>query len=107
MRNIKNGALPMDATAWINVGIKQEGASLMTPLGLIEGDVLNLIESNGAMILKDLVREMRWPETMVLMSVGALIRSGLIQAKRHSHFVYLVKNQRVHDLEPSMSEIIR
>ncbi|GEM_PF-3195432 len=89
MKNNNNGVLPMEKTDWMRTGVKQEGASLMTPLGLIEGDVLNLVESKGRVALKDIVQELTWPEAMVMMSAGALIREGLVQAKRHHRFIYL------------------
>ena len=91
MKNTKNGILPMKNTEWMRTGVKQEGASLMTPLGLIEADVLDVIDSKGAMTLTDLLQQSKWPEAMTMMGAGALIREGLIQAKRHDQFIYLEK----------------
>lgn len=54
--------------------------SLMTPLGLIEGDVLTYLERHGAATLQRLIAEFEWPAALVTMAVGALIRSGLVRA---------------------------
>ncbi len=57
--------------------------SLMTPLGLVEGDILTRLEGHGATTLRRLIRELDWPAPMVMMAVGALTRAGLVRAVRH------------------------
>ena len=57
-------------------------ASLMTPLGLVEGDVLTCLDrkdAQGVATLQELGRAVRWPTHLVLMAIGALIRAGLVQ----------------------------
>lgn len=57
--------------------------SLITPLGLVEGEVLTALEQRGAIPMRWLIRELDWPASMVIMAVGALIRQGLVRATRH------------------------
>lgn len=61
----------------------QEGQSLMTTLGIISGEALTLLERNGAMSLRSLIRELPWAMPVVTMAIGALIREGLIKAEQH------------------------
>lgn len=58
------------------------GSSLITPLGLVEGDVLTYLEEHGATGLRDLTRALGWSASMVRMGVGALIREGLVEGKQ-------------------------
>ena len=54
--------------------------SLMTTLGIIEGEVLTYLEQRGAMTLHRLTSELEWPSRLVMMAAGALIRQGLVRA---------------------------
>ncbi len=96
MKNNMSGILPMKKAEWLKAGVKQEGASLITSLGLVEGDVLDFVETKGPVALKDIVQELTWPEAMVMMSAGALIRDGLVQAKRHNKHIYLEEASKQH-----------
>jgi hypothetical protein len=63
--------------------VEELSTSLMTPLGVVEGDILAYLEAHGATPLRRLVRELEWPSPMVMMGVGALVRERLIQARQH------------------------
>lgn len=63
--------------------------SLMTPLGLVEGEVLRYLDRRGSATLRRLNRELRWPAYMVMMAVGALIRAGLVRGVQHELEVIL------------------
>ena len=54
--------------------------SLMTPLGLVQGDILIHLEEYGATTLRYLIQSLEWPSRMVMMGVGGLIRQGLVRA---------------------------
>lgn len=56
------------------------GASLMTPLGLVEGEILLHLEERGGMSLRQLVHDLEWPSQLILMAVGALVREQLVSA---------------------------
>jgi hypothetical protein len=58
-------------------------ASLMSPLGVVEGEVLMYLEEHGATTLRQLTRELAWPASMVMMAVGALVRESLARAVQH------------------------
>ncbi|MBI2173708.1 MAG: hypothetical protein HYU33_00720 [Candidatus Omnitrophica bacterium] len=64
-------------------------ASLMTPLGLVEGEVLTYLERHQSTTLRRLNRELEWPAYMVMMGVGALIRVGLVRGIQHDLEVVL------------------
>jgi hypothetical protein len=55
------------------------GPSLMTPLGVISGDVLAYMDGHKRTTLRRLIRELQWPAALVMMGVGALIREGLLR----------------------------
>ena len=56
--------------------------SLVTSLGIIEGEVLLYLDVHGATPVRRLIRELEWPSPLVTMGVGALIREGLVQASQ-------------------------
>lgn len=56
-------------------------ASLMTPLGIVEGETLAQLESTGPTSLRTLIRQLNWPSYYVTMAVGALVREGLVRAQ--------------------------
>ena len=58
-------------------------ASLMTPLGMVEGDVLGYLDRYGIATLRQLKHDLKWPADMVMMAVGALVRAGLVRGIRH------------------------
>lgn len=53
-------------------------SALITTLGLIEGEILNFIEAQGAATLAHVLQEIQWPAQSVVMAVGALLRQGLL-----------------------------
>jgi hypothetical protein len=57
--------------------------SLMTSLGVIEGELLTYVEEHGSTPIRRLIRESSWPMPMVMMAVGALAREGLVRLIRH------------------------
>jgi len=59
------------------------GVPLITPLGLVAGDVLLYLERRGTSTLRQLVRGVKWPVRMVMMGVGSLIRDGLVLATQN------------------------
>ena len=80
----------MDATTMIDGDPTQQertatpqGTSMMTLLGIVEGEVLTVLETGGATTLRGLVRALQWPAPVVMMAVGALIRQGLARGIQH------------------------
>ncbi len=61
---------------------KKGGASLLTAVSLIEGEILNYLDEHGFARLKKIVRDLDWPMAEVMMGVGALIRDGLVEVRR-------------------------
>lgn len=85
---MKNKNLPIFYSDWKEMDTK-EGVSLMTPIALVEGEVLNYLEANGSSTLKRIIEELKWPAVMILMGIGALIRGGLVRAKKIQDSVLL------------------
>ena len=71
------------AGGWKVESAGELSASLMTPLGVIEGEILTYLEQRGATALRRLIRELEWPAPLVMMAVGALVRDRLVRAARH------------------------
>ena len=70
----------MDASRAPADPVNRLRGSLITPLGLVEGDILTFLEEHGATTLRRLIRGLEWPARMVMMGVGALVRERLVQA---------------------------
>lgn len=87
----KISVLPMDEQQWKELGIKHEGTSLFTTMSLVEGEILNFMDDKGQVTLTQIVNESKWPEPVVIMGVGGLVREGLVSATRHNKFVLLAE----------------
>jgi hypothetical protein len=72
--------LPLAEQEWKQSPGETEDTPLITTLGLIEGEVLTVLEDHGATTLRGLIRELEWPARMVMMAVGALVREHLVRA---------------------------
>lgn len=53
-------------------------SSLVTTLGLIEGEILSYVEAHGATTLGRLMQDLSWPSQQIVMAIGALLRQGLV-----------------------------
>ena len=60
-------------------GLPLVDSSLVTSLGLIEGEVLTYLEENGRAPHGQLMMRLAWPAVMITMAIGSLIRQGLIR----------------------------
>ncbi len=92
MEKVQLVVLPMTKDNWILSHINQEGGSLFTPLNLAAAEALEVVESKGTITLTEVISSTQWPEPMVLMGVGGLIRDGIITAKRHDKNIVLSKS---------------
>ena len=81
--------LPDIESEWKKPPENGNAASLMTPLGIIGGEVLTYLEEHGATALRRLIRDLEWPAQIVMMAVGALVREGLVRAVQHDLEVIL------------------
>ena len=59
------------------------GTSVDTTLGLISGEILLSLETCGPVPTRELVDKLEWPEELVFMAVGSLIRRRMIGAAFH------------------------
>jgi uncharacterized membrane protein len=75
--------LSMVEEEWKKPLARAERSSLMTPLGLVEGEVLAYLDRQGIATLRRLNQQLGWPAYMVMMAVGALIRAGLVRGIQH------------------------
>jgi hypothetical protein len=66
-----------------------ERAPLVTAVGLVEGDVLDYLESHGASALRGVVRALSWPVTLIMMAIGSLVRQGMVRGTRRDLEVIL------------------
>ena len=84
--------LPMVEEEWKKPPVSPPAVSLITQLGLIEGEVLEYLEARGQASLRHLVRALQQPSVLVMMAVGALIRSGLVRGMQHELEVILERD---------------
>ena len=66
---------------------------MITTIGIVAGDILSLLEeANGPLVIKDLVKSIAASEDIILMSVGWLVREGLIKCDQYdNHFFVWVE----------------
>ena len=81
--------ISMRPEEWAKTGVVQDKQSIMTPLALVECELLETIEVRGPESLASLVGWTELSKTLVLMSVGALIRAGLVRATKLHHRIML------------------
>lgn len=74
--------LPLSYSDWHELGVKRERASIATPLSLVESEVFEYLESVGPSALTSILRDIPEPATLIVMSIGAMIREGLAIAQR-------------------------
>lgn len=74
------------------------GESLMTPLGIVEGEVLVYLDRHHITTLRRLNQAMAAPSYLVMMAVGALIRAGLVRGAQHDLEVVVRSKQHLHGL---------
>ena len=77
------------------------GTSTVTALGVIEGEVLLYLDVHGAAPIRQLVRELPWPDSMVAATVGALVREGLIRVRRQGSETVVESRRPGFILEPA------
>lgn len=85
MPKIKITEIPMDGKEWEKAAAQQ---GLFTTIGLAEGEILNFMEGKGEVALTDIVHHLEGvPWSTIIMSIGALIREGLIAYKGQNQYV--------------------
>lgn len=62
---------------------------LMTRLALIEGSILERLEKEKYMAIRELMEELEWEPCAVTMAVGSLVRQGMIQCAEYDKDVFL------------------
>lgn len=91
MLEMKAAVLPMDEQEWEKLGVQRDGSSLFTIMSIVEGEILEFLDGKGEISLAEILGQLNWPEPVVMISVGGLIREGLVVAKRHDKFVLLTE----------------
>jgi hypothetical protein len=81
--------LPNVEPEWGRLPTGEQDSSLVTQLGIIEGEVLTCLERHGRTTLRQIIRDLEWPAPIVTMAVGAAIRQGLVRAVRRDLEVVL------------------
>ena len=62
---------------------------LTTRLGLVEGEILERLENEKIIILRELMEQLGWESCAVSMAVGSLVRQGMIQCREYGRNVFL------------------
>lgn len=69
---------------------------LITPLGVVEGEILSVLDEREKATVGELQMELDQPRSLVMMAAGALIREGLVRGiKQEADFV-IVPNRSSH-----------
>lgn len=67
---------------------------LMTRLGIVEGEILQALETNGDLTLHRLMEILEWQPCEIAMAVGSLLRQGLIRSVEMGEEVFLGVKER-------------
>jgi len=62
---------------------------LMTRLALVEGSILERLESEKIMGLRELMEELEWEPCVLTMAIGSLVRQGVIQCAEYGEDVFI------------------
>lgn len=62
---------------------------LMTRLALIEGSIIEKLEDEKAMTLRELMKDVEWEPCAVSMAIGSLIRQGMVRCREYDKHVLL------------------
>ncbi len=81
--------------------------SLMTPLGIVEGEVLEYLERHQTATLRQLTRTLASPSYMVMMAVGALTRAGIVRATQRDLEIVVKSRTPLQDLSEADQEGVR
>ncbi len=81
--------IPMGSDEWNKMGVTRGDPSLMTLVGIAEGEVLEALETGGPAAMASVLEQSQLPMPLVLMSVGALVRDGLVRATKSREHVRL------------------
>lgn len=85
--------LPTAPHDWKLPPAPQPERSLITQLGLAEGDVLNSLDEHGSTTLRRLIRQLDWPASVVMMAIGALVRARLVLGIQHDLEIVIQLNE--------------
>ena len=80
--SIETNRLAMDGR-WMLPNSEGTPRSLMTRIGILEGDVLAYLEEHGSTVMRRVTRELEGPFPLIMMAIGALVRRGLVRAVQH------------------------
>ena len=81
--------------------VASHGASLMTSVGIVAGEILLYLDRQRSTTLQQLRRELPWSSQAITMAVGALIRGRLAHGIEQSGAVII----RRPDLEDRRAKI--
>ena len=75
-------------------------ASVNTTLGLIGGEILLSLETCGPASAREIVEKLEWPEQLVHMAIGSLIRRRMVGAafRQGEVVIHLWKRQEREEL---------
>jgi hypothetical protein len=68
--------------------------SLFTILGVVEGEILDSLETYRRLSLRRLIQGLGWPSNLIVMATGALIREGLARGYQHELEIVLEGQER-------------
>ncbi len=72
----------------------QDGfAHLMTRLTFIEGEILEKLDEDTIVALRELMEKLEWEPCAVTMAVGSLVRQGLVKCDEYGKDVFIERIQ--------------
>ena len=74
---------------WNKIGAVADHASMNMLVSLVESDVMEYIENKRSVSLDALVRDLTHPGLVTAMSVGALVRDGLVRLLKDGDHIQL------------------
>lgn len=81
--------VPMTVNEWHKLGVVVESASLNMMISLAESDVKEHLENQGRVSMESLIENLSYPRLVVVMSLGALVRDGLVRVIKSGDSILL------------------
>lgn len=63
--------------------------NLITRLALIEGSILERLEMDRVVELRELMEELEWEPCTIAMAVGSLVRQGMIKSTERGQSIFI------------------
>lgn len=67
---------------------------IISMIGIVQGEILECLETNGELLMRQIIQSLHRPTHLVAMSLGALVYNGLVVAMQDDRFITVSLHQK-------------